>query len=146
MNRRTPLLALALLALAPAARALDYLSLAEPAAMYDAPSQKAKPLFAVAAGTPVEAVVTLDAWVKVRDAKGDLAWVEKRLLAQKRTVLVRVERAQVRVQADEQAAVAFEAEKDVVLDWLEPGPLGWARVKHRDGQSGFVKTTQIWGH
>jgi SH3-like domain-containing protein len=117
-----------------------------PAAMFDAPSQKANALFAVAAGTPVEAVVVLDAWVKVRDARGDLAWIEKRLLSQKRTVMVRADRAQVRVQADEQAVLAFEAEKDVVLDWLEPGPLGWVRVKHRDGQSGFVKTTQIWGH
>jgi SH3-like domain-containing protein len=130
---------------APAAWALDFLSLAEPAAMYDAPSQKAHPLFAIAAGTPVEAVVTLDAWVKVRDSKGDLAWVEKRSLSQKRTVIVRAERAEVRVQADEKSPLVFEAAKDVVLEWLEPGPLGWVRVKHRDGQAGFVKVTQVWG-
>lgn len=137
--------AIAISLAAPAACALDFLSTAEPAAMYDAPSQKAHPLFAVAAGTPLEAVVTLDAWVKARDSKGDLAWIEKRLLSQKRTVLVRADRAQVRVQADEKAPLVFEAEKDVVLEWLEPGPLGWARVRHRDGQSGFVKATQVWG-
>ena len=125
--------------------ALDYLSVAEPAAMYDAPSQKAKPLFAIAAGTPVEAVVTLDAWVKVRDPKGDLSWIEKRHLSQTRTVMVKAERAQVHVQADEKSPIVFEAAKDVVLDWLEPGPLGWARVKHRDGQTGFVKASQVWG-
>ena len=130
---------------APAAWALDYLSVAEAAAMYDAPSQKAHALFAVATGTPVEAVVSLDAWVKVRDAKGDLAWIEKRYLSQKRTVMVKAERADVRVQADENAALAFMAERDVVLEWLEPGPLGWARVRHRDGQTGFVKATQVWG-
>lgn len=137
--------ALALLLAAPAGWAIDYLSVAEAAAMYDAPSQKAHPLFAVAAGTPVEAVVTLDAWVKVRDAKGELAWVEKRLLSPKRMVMVRADRAEVRVQADEKAALVFEAEKDVVLEWVEPGPLGWARVRHRDGQSGFVKAQQVWG-
>lgn len=142
--RRTALLVCIGLA-APVAWALDYLSVAEPAAMYDAPSQKALALFAVAAGTPVEAVVTLDAWVKVRDAKGDLAWIEKRSLSQKRTVMVRVDRADVRVQADEKSALAFTAEKDVVLEWLEAGPLGWARVRHRDGQSGFVKAMQVWG-
>ena len=130
---------------APAAWALDYLSVAEAAPMYDAPSQKARALFAIAAGTPVEAVVTLDAWIKVRDAKGDLAWIEKRFLSQKRTVIVKGEQADVRVQADENSAVAFKAAKDVVLEWLEPGPLGWGRVKHRDGQSGFVKATQVWG-
>jgi SH3-like domain-containing protein len=130
---------------APGAWALDYLSVAEAAALYDAPSQKARPLFAIAAGTPVEAVVSLDAWVKVRDAKGDLAWIEKRNLSQKRTVIVRADRAQVRAQADDKAPLAFEAEKDVVLEWVEAGPLGWARVRHRDGQGGFVKASQVWG-
>ena len=138
-------LLLAGLAAAPAAWALDYLSVAEAAALYDAPSQKARPLFAIAAGTPVEAIVSLDAWVKVRDARGDLAWIEKRHLSQKRTLIVRADRAQVRTQADDKAALAFEAEKDVVLEWVEPGPLGWARVRHRDGQAGFVKATQVWG-
>ena len=143
MRRLATLIAIGLTA--PAAWALDYLSVAEAAAMYDAPSQKAHALFAVAAGTPVEAVVSLDAWVKIRDSKGDLAWIEKRYLSQKRTVMVAAERAEVRVQADENSALAFAAEKDVVLEWLEPGPLGWARVKHRDGQSGFVKASQVWG-
>jgi len=142
--RRLALVAFACLA-APAAWALDYLSVAEATAMYDAPSQKAHPLFAIAAGTPVEAVVSLDAWIKVRDAKGDLAWIEKRFLSQTRTVMVKAEHAEVRVQADDNSALVFKAAKDVVLEWLEPGPLGWARVKHRDGQSGFVKATQVWG-
>lgn len=125
--------------------ALDYLSVAEPAAMYDAPSQKAKALFAIAAGTPVEAIVSLDAWIKVRDAKGELAWIEKRYLSQKRTVIVTAERAVAHLQGDEKSPSVFVAEKDVVLEWLEPGPLGWVRVKHRDGQSGFVKVAQVWG-
>lgn len=125
--------------------ALDYLSVAEPAAMYDAPSQKAHRLFAIGAGTPVEAIVTLDAWVKVRDAKGDLAWIEKRNLSQQRTVMVKAERAEVREQAQGTAPLVFTAVKDVVLEWVEAGPLGWVRVKHRDGQSGFVKAAQVWG-
>lgn len=130
---------------APAALALDFLSVAEPAPMYDAPSQKAKPLFAIAAGTPVEVVVSLDAWAKVRSASGNLAWMEKRSLSPKRTVMIKVERAEVRAQADEKAGLVFTADKDVVLEWLEPGPLGWAKVRHRDGQSGFVKAVQVWG-
>ena len=66
--------------------------------------RRRKPLFAIARGTPVEVVVALDAWVKVRDAKGDLAWIEKRLLSEKRTVMVKADRAQVRVQPDDNAA------------------------------------------
>jgi len=127
------------------AAALDYRSVAEAALMYDAPSAKAQPLFAIARGTPVEVVVAVEGWIKVRSAAGDLAWIEKRLVSDKRTVMVRTDRAQIRGEADEKAGVVFEAEKDVLLDLLEPAPPGWAKVKHRDGQQGYVKGSQVWG-
>lgn len=127
------------------AAALDYRSVVEAAVLYDAPSQQAKPLFVIARGTPVESVVALDAWIKVRDAKGDLAWIEKRQLTERRTVLVTADRAQVRTQADEKATIVFEAEKDVVLELLDAAPAGWAKVRHRDGLQGFVRAPQVWG-
>jgi SH3-like domain-containing protein len=127
------------------AAALDYRSLGEPAVMYDTPSQKGQPLFVIARYTPVEVVVAVEGWLKVRDAEGSLAWVERRLVADKRTLIVRAERAQVRGQADDKAALVFEAEKNVVLEFLEAGPAGWAKVKHRDGQSGYVAVKQVWG-
>ncbi|HNH35986.1 MAG TPA: SH3 domain-containing protein [Rhodocyclaceae bacterium] len=132
-------------ALSGPACALDYKSVGEPAILYDAPSQKAQPLFVIARGTPVEVVVVIEGWLKVRDGGGDLAWIEKKHLADRRTVMVRGDRAQVRAQADEKAPLVFEAEKNVILDLLEPGPAGWARVRHRDGQEGYVRTPQVWG-
>lgn len=142
------LLAAALLLFAGAAGnalALDYRSVNEAAVLFDAPSQKAKPLFVIAPGTPVEVIVSLDAWVKVRDLKGDLAWVERRQLADQRMLQVRTGGAQIRVEANDNAKLAFEAEADVVLELLEHGPVGWARVRHRDGPQGFVKSAQVWG-
>jgi SH3-like domain-containing protein len=127
------------------ALALDYRSVAEATALYDAPSQKAKPLYVIARGTPVELVVAVEGWVKVRDQKGDLAWIEKRLLSDKRTVIVRADRAQVRIQAEDKAALVFEAVQDVVLEVVEPAASGWTKVRHRDGQQGFVKVAQVWG-
>lgn len=128
-----------------AASALDYRSVSEAAVLYDAPSQKAKPLFVIAPGTPVEVIVSIDAWVKVRDLKGDLAWIERGQLADKRTVQVRTEGAQIRAEANDAAKLAFEAEADVLLEFLEAGPAGWVKVRHRDGPQGFVKATQVWG-
>lgn len=133
------------LLLANAVNALDYRSVTEAAVLYDAPSQRAKPLFVIAAGTPVEAVVTLDTWIKIRDMKGDLTWIERRQLTEQRFLQVRATAAQVRTNAEESAALVFEAEPDVLLELLEPGPAGWARVRHRDGQQGFVRTSQVWG-
>lgn len=133
------------LLLSNAASALDYRSVAEAAVLYDAPSQKARPLFVIAPGTPVEAVVTLDAWIKIRDMKGDLAWIERRQLAEQRFLQVRAARAQIRAGADESAALVFEAEADVLLELVETGVAGWLKVRHRDGQQGFVRTNQVWG-
>ena len=148
MNRRrlrSLLPLVAALGLAGPAWAIDYRSLTEAAPAYDAPSAKAKPLFVVLAGTPVELVVSLEGWSKVRDGRGDLAWIEKKYLSEKRNVIVRLERAQIRAAADEKAALVFEAERDVVLELLEAAPGGWLKVRHRDGQSGFVKAPQVWG-
>ena len=145
--RRISVLILALAALAAphAASALDYRSVTEAVAVYDAPSAKAKPLFVILAGTPVELVVSLEGWSKVRDSKGDLTWIEKKHLAEKRNVIVRAERAQVRAAAEDKAALVFEADRDVVLELLEIQPGGWAKVRHRDGQDGFLKVAQVWG-
>jgi SH3-like domain-containing protein len=144
MRLRAAVLVLGLMAALPAA-ALEYLSIAEPALAYDSPSRQGTPLYAFARGTPVEAVVLLDAWVKVRDAKGELTWIEKRLLSEKRMLIVRAERAQVRVQPDEPAPIVFEAERDVVLEYVELGPTGWVKVQHRNGPQGYVKIIQVWG-
>lgn len=131
--------------LAANALALDYRSVNEVAVLYDAPSQKAKPLFVIAPGTPVEIIVSLDAWVKVRDQKGDLAWIERRQLADQHTLQVRAGGAQIRNEANDSAKLAFEAEADVVVEFVEAGPVGWAKVRHRDGAQGYVKASQIWG-
>jgi SH3-like domain-containing protein len=130
--------------------ALEYRSVTEAAVMYDAPSAKAKSLFVVYAGTPVEVVVNLEGWVKVRDVRGDLVWIEKKFLGDKRNLIVRAERAQIRAAGDDKAALVFDAERDVILELADgaPGavPEGWLKVKHRDGQSGFVRLTQVWGY
>jgi SH3-like domain-containing protein len=145
MTLRRLLAVLTMLVAASTAFALDYRSVAEAASMYDAPSAKSKPLFVALAGTPVELVVSLDGWSKVRDSRGDLTWIEKKYLAEKRNVIVRFDRAQVRAAADDKAALVFEAERDVVLELLEAASGGWVRVRHRDGQSGFIKAPQVWG-
>lgn len=125
--------------------ALDFRSVAHAAPLYDAPSSKAKPLFVISAGSPVELVVSIEGWAKVRDIKGDLLWIEKKQLSDKRTVLVRSSRAQIVAKAEEKASTVYEADPDVVLELLETLPDGWLKVMHRDGQFGYVRAVQVWG-
>jgi SH3-like domain-containing protein len=127
------------------AQALDYRSVGAAAAvLYDAPSAKARKLFILNQGYPVEVLVTLDAWLKVRDASGELAWVEAKNLSARRMVMVSVPKAAVHQSPDEGAAVLFQVEQDVLLDLVETTD-NWARVKHRDGATGYIRITQVWG-
>ena len=126
--------------------AADFRSVAENAAvLYDAPSAKAKKLYVVSHGYPVEVLVVVEGWSKVRDAAGELTWIESKQLSDKRTVMVRMPIAQVREAADDSAPVAFQAQQNVLLELLEVASGGWLRVRHRDGQSGYVRVAQVWG-
>ena len=139
------LIAGAALGLACAGAAADFRSVSENAAiLYDAPSAKAKKLFVVSHGYPLEVVVIVEGWSKVRDAGGELAWIETRYLADRRTVLVKETLAQVREAANDSAPVVFQAQQNVLLELLEVAG-GWLRVRHRDGQAGYVRVNQVWG-
>ncbi|HSC95372.1 MAG TPA: SH3 domain-containing protein [Burkholderiales bacterium] len=128
------------------ASAAEFRSVAENAAvLYDAPSAKAKKLYVVNQGYPVEIVVVVEGWSKVRDATGEMTWIETKQLADKRTVMVRMPIAQVREAADDAAPVAFQAQQNVLLELLEVTGSGWLRVRHRDGQTGYVRVAQVWG-
>src|SRR5271169_519060 len=77
-----------LLAATGSAHAADYVSVADSAAvLYDAPSLKAKKIYVASRYLPLEQVVNLGDWVKVRDSSGSLAWIEKRALSNKRFVV-----------------------------------------------------------
>ena len=145
MWRRT-LVVLSLLGVAGAAQAIDYRSVSVPAAiLYDAPSQAGKKLYLIKAQTPVEVVVRLDGWLKVRDAEGTLAWIEARNLADKRTLVVTAAKAEIRQADKPESPVLAELDKWVAVEFVESASPGWAKVRHRDGAMGFIRSTQVWG-
>ena len=141
------------LALAGVAAAAEYRSVGEAAAvLYDAPSAKSKPLFVLGRDTPLEVIVPVEGWSKVRDAGGTIGWVERKSLADKRTLVVRAPLAEVRANPEDNAALVFRAEQNVLLDLAETASSaattsapGWVKVRHRDGQAGFVRITQVFG-
>ena len=140
------LLVLALILLLPNVAMAEFRAVSVPKAiLYDTPSAQGKKLFILAQGYPVEVIVTLAEWVKVRDSQGSLSWIEAKQLSAKRTVLVTAATAEVR-QTPENSGVALgHLEKDVVLDLLEPAKNGWIKIKHRDGITGFVPSNVVWG-
>ena len=134
-----------LLAVSPAAIAFDFISVAEPAILYDANSLKAKKLFVATRYLPLEQVVELSDWVKVRDVSGKLFWIEKRQLSSKRYVMVTVPLTSVRSNPDDKADVVFKATQQLALEWLGNAGSGWVKVRHADGTTGYVKSVDVWG-
>lgn len=124
----------------------EFRSVAEGAAvMYDAPSAKATKLYVVGRDYPLEVLVALQSWTKVRDGSGEVAWMENKSLGNRRTVIVNVPLADVRQAADAGAPVLFRAEQNVVLELQEYGVPGWIKVRSRDGRTGYVAASQVWG-
>jgi SH3-like domain-containing protein len=129
-----------------AAHAVDFKSVgAAPAILYDAPSIRGKKVFIAPRNMPVEVVFTYGEWSKVRDASGDLSWIESKQLTAKRTVIINTLNARIHVAPEDASPVTFTADKGVVLEIAEPAASGWLKVKHSDGQSGFIKITDVWG-
>ncbi|MBI4808351.1 MAG: hypothetical protein HY799_05350 [Nitrosomonadales bacterium] len=138
-------ISLLLLLATQAAFAFDFVSVAEPAVLYDANSLKAKKLFVATRYLPLEQVVVLENWVKVRDNSGKLFWLEKRNLSSKRYVMVTVPSTDVRRSPDEAAGLVFKATQQLGLEWLGNAGSGWVKVRHADGSTGYLKSNDVWG-
>lgn len=137
-----------ILALLPlSAVALEYRSVAVPKAiLYDAPSSSAKKILLLSQYYPVEIIVNLGDWIKVRDAQGSISWVEAKQLSSKRTVMVNINHAEIRQSAQASSALMATLDKAVVLEVVDLKlNNGWLKVKHRDGIIGYILISSTWG-
>lgn len=127
------------------AHAFDFVSVSEPAILYDANSLKAKKQFVATRYLPLEQVVVLANWVKVRDFSGKLFWIEKRQLSSTRYVMVVTPMSVVRRSPDDNAEVVFQATQNLGLEWLGNTGSGWVKVRHADGSTGYLPSGDVWG-
>ena len=145
--------ALTTVALPIASHAADFRATRDAATvLYDAPSARAKPLFVYGRDIPVETLVNVEGWTKVRDASGTIGWIASPSLSDKRMLIVRTQTADVRAAPDDSSPLVFRAERDVLLELAEPATSpgatanpGWVKVRHRDGQTGYVRISQAFG-
>lgn len=129
------------------AHALEFVSVADGSAiLYDAPSAKAKKLYVISRHTPLEKVVNLQDWIKVRDSFGTMAWVERRAVTdERRFVVVTVPLASVRQEPDLKSPVAFQLSQNVLIESLGINGAGWIKARHQDGSSGYLRSIDVWG-
>jgi len=126
--------------------AVDFVSVRDSSAiLYDAPSILAKKLFVVNRYMPFEQVVTLNSWVKVRDHSGKLYWVEKRVLSNDRYVFALLPLVDVRAEPKLSSPRVFQVRQQIALQLIESTGTGWIKVRHQDGNIGYVRRTEVWG-
>lgn len=131
--------------LANAAQALEFRSAASHGVvMFDAPDNLARKVFVLSRGTPLEIMVEQGDWVRVRDQGGSLAWVRKQDVSSQRTLQV-IKPASVYRDADAKSPALFRASPGLLLNLLENTKTGWIKVKHRDGETGFIRIEEVWG-
>ncbi len=141
----TKLFFIALLMLLPRLATAEFRSVSVPKAIvYDTPSAQGRKVYLLGQGYPVEVIVNLVEWVKVRDQQGGLSWIDAKQLSPKRTLLM-IASADIKQTAEAGASSIGRVEKDVVVDLLEPAKNGWVKVKHKDGLTGFIQTSVVWG-
>jgi SH3-like domain-containing protein len=115
------------------------------AVMFDAPSDKAKKIFLAPQGMPVEVISVLRTWVKVRDPLGDLAWISRDDLSDRRMIMATTVAA-LRREAEPYSPTWFSVDRGVLLELLEEKPVnGFLRVRYAEGQVGYIQPEQVWG-
>ncbi len=113
--------------------------------LYDGPSERARKLFLVPRGTPLEVVSSVAGWTKVRDLSGDVLWIEGAALGEARHVIAS-SLAAVRRTPQRTGELLVQVERGVLLELVDrEAPAGWVHVRHRDGPTGYVEAIEVWG-
>ena len=90
-------------------------------------------------------ISVLRTWVKVRDPLGDLAWISRDDLTDRRMVMATAV-AVLRREAQASAPTWFSVDRGVVLELLDEKPVnGFIKVKYAEGQIGYIQPDQVWG-
>lgn len=114
--------------------------------LYEAPSATTKRVYLVSEGYPLEVIVNLGDWLKVRDPYGTLSWVESKNLQSKRTVIVKVDKTNIFKEPELKSALLANIEKDVVIELSDPLiTSGWIKVRYQQDLDGYIQASQVWG-
>ncbi len=93
-------------------------------------------------GLPVLILKESQDWRRVRDPDGDEVWIHNRMLAPRKTVMVRAESLLRKSPEADSAAIAIL--QPGVVGTLDRCGQGWCRIEASDRQ-GWVVRTQLWG-
>lgn len=84
-----------------------------------------------------------DSWYRFKDFEGDIGWIHESLVDDTPTVIVKVDRANVRADAGTQYDLVFDAQKGTPFKVLEKKGR-WLKIQHADGDEGWIFNSLVW--
>ena len=126
----------------------DFMSVnADQAYLHEAPSQSTKKAFIVTKGYPLEVIVSLKEWKKVKDHEGLINWIKTSDLSSKRTVLNLKGENSIYLEASSESPMLAKVNENVALELLDEKKIDdWVKVYSKVGDiEGFIKATDLWG-
>lgn len=84
-------------------------------------------------------------WYYFKDFEQDRGWIHKSLVAYIPSLVVKIDEANVRSGPGKKYPLVFKAMKGVSFKVLKTTG-NWVRVKHEDGDTGWLYRSLLWGY
>jgi len=126
----------------------DFMSVnVDQAFLHEAPSDSTKKSYIVTKGYPLEVIVSLKEWKKVKDHEGLINWIKTSDLSSKRTVLNLKDNNSIYLEPSTVSPMLAKVNENVTLELLDPKKIDdWVKVYSKVGDiEGFIKASDLWG-
>lgn len=107
------------------------------------PDTQSDTLWQVEKYHPLQVVEKKGKWYRFKDFEGDMGWIHSSLVDKTPTVIVKVNRANIRTGPGTQHNLIFDAGKGTPFKVLETKDR-WLKVEHADGDVGWIFKTLTW--
>jgi len=107
------------------------------------PSTSDKVVWQVFESFPLKVVERKGQWAHVEDFEGDNGWIYETLLSSQKTVIVKVDTANMRAGSSTDDPVIATVKKGVVFDVVQMKG-DWVKVNYKDELTGWMHNSLIW--
>ncbi len=107
------------------------------------PSTESEILWELFKGFPLKVLETKGKWAHTVDFEGDKGWIYRPLLANKKTVIVKVGTANMRIGPGKAYEVVATVKYGVVFTPVDREG-DWVKVRHADGTTGWIHKNLLW--
>lgn len=107
------------------------------------PSTKNKVIWEVFESFPLQVIKRQDNWAHVIDFEGDKGWIYDTLIHGKKTVIVKVETANMRSGPSKEDQIIATVKKGVVFEPVETQG-NWMKLSYKDDITGWIHNSLLW--